>query len=277
MASQQSPDPEMFTKKFQFTPTFYHDIYPSIDHTNPDLSQSGRVILVTGAGRGIGKAVVLYFAKVGAKGIVICSRTESELEETRNEIGKVDREVEVVAVKADVSREDDVKRVFEKSKEAGMRIDMLVSNAGPGASTDKLADSDTDKWWYYFVSYLPKMPENLQGQREQRTEQESYTHRLFLSAKYFIKQLEGRVGTLVNVSAFVTLMPVAGRLNLSPAKGACNQIMEHIHEEEPNVRVFSMHPGVVLTSASSSKFAFLAKDNGKSTLTLFDIEHHVNE
>jgi NAD(P)-dependent dehydrogenase (short-subunit alcohol dehydrogenase family) len=37
------------------------------------------VILVTGAGRGIGKAVVLYFAKVGAKGIVICSRQNRNL------------------------------------------------------------------------------------------------------------------------------------------------------------------------------------------------------
>ena len=83
-------------------------------------------------------------------------------------------------------------------------------------------------------------------------------------AKYFIKQLEGRVGTLVNVSAFVTLMPVVGRSSFSSAKGACNQIIEHIHEEEPNVRVFSMHPGVVPTSASSAKFAFLAKDNGMS-------------
>lgn len=58
MAQPQTiPDPDLITKMECFTKKYYRDTYPSIDPTQPELSQAGKVVIVTGASRGIGKQV----------------------------------------------------------------------------------------------------------------------------------------------------------------------------------------------------------------------------
>ena len=73
-------------------------------------SLKGKVAIVTGVGRGIGKAIALLLAEYGCK-VVICSRTEKELKETEKEIKK--KNADVLAVKADVSELQDIKNEEE--------------------------------------------------------------------------------------------------------------------------------------------------------------------
>ncbi|MGA2478908.1 MAG: SDR family oxidoreductase [Spirochaetia bacterium] len=94
---------------------------------NADLS--GRVALVTGAGRGIGRAISLSLADAGAR-MFLTARSADQLEDTAREIRARGREVEILP--ADVSREKDVASVFETLQKRFGRLDVLVNNAGQG-------------------------------------------------------------------------------------------------------------------------------------------------
>lgn len=92
------------------------------------MELSGKVAIVTGSRRGMGKAFALGFARAGAD-VVICGRSDDET------LQGVAREVEacgrrVLALKADVSQEADVENMVSKTMEKFDRIDVLVNNAG---------------------------------------------------------------------------------------------------------------------------------------------------
>jgi 3-oxoacyl-[acyl-carrier protein] reductase len=86
------------------------------------------VALVTGASRGLGKAVALGFAQEGAN-VVICARGENALEKTQQEIAQATGR-QVLAVAADVTRSEDVDRLVQATLDRFGRIDILVTNAG---------------------------------------------------------------------------------------------------------------------------------------------------
>lgn len=105
----------------------------------------GRIALVTGAGRGIGKGIALALAKEGA--FVVCAaRTLPELEAVAARIAA--EEGRARAVPADVTQPDDVRRLFEEGIDDLGRLDILVANAGRGAGADKslVAESDPAVW-----------------------------------------------------------------------------------------------------------------------------------
>ena len=62
MASGMSPDPDSMVHLQQFTPTYYHDVYPSIDPSNPAFVQKDKVVLIAGATGGLGPVshIILY-------------------------------------------------------------------------------------------------------------------------------------------------------------------------------------------------------------------------
>ncbi|MEK6800613.1 MAG: SDR family NAD(P)-dependent oxidoreductase, partial [Nanoarchaeota archaeon] len=87
-----------------------------------------KVVLITGASRGIGRSTALLFAKEGAKVIVNYQKAEKEANEVVREISKIGSEA--IVLKCDVSKEEEVKKmIFEGIKKFG-RIDVLVNNAG---------------------------------------------------------------------------------------------------------------------------------------------------
>src|SRR6266699_2688441 len=86
-----------------------------------------QVALVTGSGRGIGRAIAHLFAKEGAA-VFLTARTEKELAATAAEIEKSGRRASYAT--ADLSREDDCTRVVATAREQFSRIDILVNNAG---------------------------------------------------------------------------------------------------------------------------------------------------
>ncbi|MFQ5752245.1 MAG: SDR family oxidoreductase [bacterium] len=88
-----------------------------------------KVALVTGAGKGIGRATALELAREGAN-VVISSRTMTDLQLLAKEIGNLGRKV--LPVPADVSRESEIKRLIQDSVNKFGGIDILVNNAGVG-------------------------------------------------------------------------------------------------------------------------------------------------
>ena len=87
------------------------------------------IILVTGAGRGIGRAIALALAKEGAH-VLLNARTVTDLEQLQKEIGAAGGRADVY--QADVTDDDQVSWMFQSIEKRHSRLDALVNNAGIG-------------------------------------------------------------------------------------------------------------------------------------------------
>jgi len=102
-----------------------------------------RVAIITGAGRGIGRAIALAYAHEGAD-IVAVSRTISEVEETASLVRALGRYA--LALKVNVSRTEDVKSMVEKVLQGFSKIDILVNDAGIIGPIGPLIENDIRLW-----------------------------------------------------------------------------------------------------------------------------------
>lgn len=90
---------------------------------------AGKVSLVTGAGRGIGKAIALSLAKRGCR-VILAARTEAQLAEVEREIRRLGGEG--MAIPADLTRDEDIERLVGCIEREAGAVDILINNAGWG-------------------------------------------------------------------------------------------------------------------------------------------------
>ena len=93
----------------------------------PEFSLDGKVAVVTGASRGIGKAIALALADAGAD-VVVAARNKKLIEETASEIRNKGRRA--LAVVTDVHKDEEIKSMASEAGETFGKIDILVNNAG---------------------------------------------------------------------------------------------------------------------------------------------------
>jgi NAD(P)-dependent dehydrogenase (short-subunit alcohol dehydrogenase family) len=111
----------------------------------------GKVAIITGASKGIGRVLSLCFAREGAA--VICAARSTDL--VRETVALVQRAGgRALAVTCDASREDDVERMVAAGVEAFGRITTLINNAGDGGPTRPIEDYTMDDWLYTIHSCL---------------------------------------------------------------------------------------------------------------------------
>lgn len=91
------------------------------------LSVRDKVAIITGSGRGIGRAIALLFAREGIK-VVVTARTVDEIEEVAKEITGFGGSA--VAIRADLNNTDDIKRLIKETESTFGPIDILINNAG---------------------------------------------------------------------------------------------------------------------------------------------------
>ncbi len=107
-----------------------------------DLGLKNQVALVTAASRGLGKAAAMAFAQEGAK-VSICARSD-DLERTADEI-ETRTGAEVLAVRADVTRPQDIQNLITKTLERFQQVDILIVNAG-GPPPGNFLSLTPDDW-----------------------------------------------------------------------------------------------------------------------------------
>jgi len=111
----------------------------------------GRVAIITGASKGIGRALALRFGREGAR--VICAARSADLvKETTAEVNKAGHQA--IAFIGDLSREDDVQRLVVAGLDAFGKIDALVNNAGDGGPTKPVQNYTMEDWRYTIDSCL---------------------------------------------------------------------------------------------------------------------------
>jgi NAD(P)-dependent dehydrogenase (short-subunit alcohol dehydrogenase family) len=198
---------------------------------NPtEFSLRDKVAIVTGGSRGIGRAIALGFAKVGAR-VVIASRTPSALDEVAREIESLGGRA--VAVVADVSISKDVDHLVERALEAFGRIDILVNNAGI-SPIYKRAETVSEEEWDRIIEV------NLKG--------------VFLCCqavgKVMIEQKGGVIINMVSVGAEVGLPRL---IAYCAAKGGVEQITKVLALEwaKHNIRVNAIGPAYVETDLTA--------------------------
>jgi hypothetical protein len=108
-----------------------YSIYPLIDPATSwkDKSFSGKVVLITGASRGIGLTTAIFYARAGAR-LALVSRKQQTLDESKTAILKEQPDAEVLTFPADVVDAEAAKSVIQKTVEAFGHLDIVIANAG---------------------------------------------------------------------------------------------------------------------------------------------------
>ncbi|KIW33126.1 uncharacterized protein PV07_04617 [Cladophialophora immunda] len=201
---------------------------------------AGKNVLITGGGRGIGKAIAFAFALAGVSTIVLVGRTESSLLATRKELLESARhrkaypimtDLQVITHVLDVSNNQLVKTVFKTiQREVGGTVDVLVSNAGYLPDFGLIADTDFREWWSGFEI-------NLAG--------------YFNVVQAYLKSPLSLTGHIISINSAAGHLRYDGMSSYSGAKNAALWLTDSVCEEYPNVFAVSMHPGVCETEMNA--------------------------
>ena len=192
------------------------------------MKLKNKAAIVTGAGRGIGKAIARKFLQEGAT-VLICDIFEDRLNEAKSELEK---EGEVYAKKVDVTKRNEVEEMVAYAKEKMGRIDILANNAGIARFSPFLEISDKD--WNDTINV------NLNG--------------VFLCSQIVAKEMvKQKSGSIVNMSSSNGLFGEADLAHYNASKGGVKLLTKTMAIELApyNIRVNNVCPGFILTDLTT--------------------------
>ncbi len=190
----------------------------------------GKVAVVTGASKGIGASIAEHLAAEGASVVVNYASSKSAADSVVKHIQE--KGGKAVAVQADVAKSEDVKRLFSETKKAYGKVDVLINNAG--AYEFVPLESITTEHFHKLFNL------NVLG--------------LLQSTQEAVKLMDGRGGSIVNISSIVGPMPVGTASVYSGSKAAVDAITVSLSQElgPRKIRVNSLNPGMVATEGLSN-------------------------
>jgi len=191
----------------------------------------GKTAVVTGASRGIGRAIALQLAEEGANVVVNYSGSEDKALQVVEEIKNIGRNA--IAVKANVSDNESVQNLMSQALEAFGSIDVLINNAG--ITRDNLIMRMKEDEWDDVIST------NLKG--------------VFLCTKAVTRQMmKQRAGRIINISSIVGVMGNAGQANYVAAKAGVIGLTKTTARElaSRNILVNAIAPGFIETEMTDA-------------------------
>ena len=200
----------------------------SMQHTTNNLQANylqGKVAIVTGASKGIGKAITTSLANADVK-VVLAARTQNTVEQVAADLRKSG--AEVVAIPTDVTDVDAVKNLIQRTLQTYQKLDILINNAGNGIF-GPVADFDPNDWDSVINS-------NLKG--------------VYLCAKYALPHLLAQgSGQIINVLSIAAKVAFPASSAYCAAKAGALALTKVLAAEvrEQNIRVTAVMPGSVET------------------------------
>lgn len=200
---------------------------------------TGKVALVTGGGRGIGRGIVLAFAREGADVAINYRRGLETAEAARAEVGALGRQADVVC--ADVGDFEAVTTMFAQTIRRFGRLDVVVANSGVASRFQSVADLDPAEW-------RRVMSTDLDG--------------AFYTARCAIPHLLESKGTLVFISSVGADMAAAGGAPYHCAKAGVNTLTKVLAKElaPAGVRVNAIAPGLVRSDMGDRLIKFFGEE-----------------
>ena len=195
------------------------------------MIEAGRVAVVTGGGRGIGRAIAVELARAGAHVAVSYRSDDASAEETAGLVRE--HGVSCETFKGDVAASDDVKALFDGVQEAFGRVDILVNNAG--ITRDNIMLRMKEEEFDEVVST------NLKGTD--------------LCTRAVLRSMvRARWGRIVNVTSVVGLVGNAGQANYAASKAGIIGFTKSVAREvaQRNITVNAVAPGYVETELTGS-------------------------
>jgi 3-oxoacyl-[acyl-carrier protein] reductase len=201
----------------------------------------GKTALITGSARGIGKAIAEEYAANGAT-VIISDVLQDKADETAAEL-KQKYNVETMAVKADVSKYEEVEALINQITEKFGRLDILVNNAG--VTRDNLIMRMTEQEWDLVINI------NLKG--------------VFNCTKAVSRpMMKQRNGRIINITSVVGEMGNPGQINYSASKAGVIGMTKTTAKElgSRGIRVNAIAPGFIVSEMTEK-----LSDQAKESLT----------
>jgi len=188
-------------------------------------SIENQVAVVTGAGRGIGRAIAIELGKLGAK-VVVASRNRSELEETGKAIG-----ANASVLPTNVRKKDELERLFEQVAAAVGPVDILVNAAGLGIFGPVVNFKDED--------FDTLIETNLRG--------------IFFTCRYVLpSMIERKRGHIINIASIAGKVGSANRAVYCASKFGVVGFTESLAEE---VRQYGVRTSVICPGSTDTRFS----------------------
>jgi 7-alpha-hydroxysteroid dehydrogenase len=186
-----------------------------------------RVAVVTGAGRGLGAAIALAFAEVGAD-VLIAARTQAQLEEVAKQVEALGRKAHIVA--ADLAHPDETAKLAAAAVDAFGRLDIVVNNIG-GTMPAALLDTSTKQL------------------RDAFTFNVATAHALTTAAVPLMLEHSGG-GSIINITSAIGRLAGRGFAAYGTAKAALAHYTRLTALDlSPRIRVNAIAPGSIVTPA----------------------------
>lgn len=215
-----------------FTRIFRRTTYATISPSNPGNTQTGRTVLIIGASEGVGLDIAKAFCEANAKAVIISSRSKAKLDVATASLKQIVPSCDISSIVSDAADIGQIESLWQQLAEARTLIDVLVLNAAASDNINELDPLEVARFFQANVIAKLHILHRFQNQKHGPS---------------------ARPMVLIDISSAALQTYPHPRLALGypSTKAGFSNYLCHLADivPEPSMRIISLHPGVVYTSA----------------------------